>query len=52
VFALAGCGQSGALYLPVVPPMPKPLPPEQGSEAAHAAMPANAASGSAAPQVK
>ncbi|RQS95110.1 LPS translocon maturation chaperone LptM [Burkholderia contaminans] len=22
---LAGCGQSGALYLPTVPPMPKPL---------------------------
>ncbi|WP_081074770.1 LPS translocon maturation chaperone LptM [Burkholderia cepacia] len=22
---LAGCGQSGALYLPTVPPLPKPL---------------------------
>ena len=22
---LAGCGQSGALYLPTVPPMPKPI---------------------------
>jgi predicted small lipoprotein YifL len=22
---LAGCGQSGPLYLPTVPPMPKPL---------------------------
>lgn len=28
VAALSGCGQTGPLYLPVVPPMPKPLPPE------------------------
>ncbi len=28
VAALSGCGQTGPLYLPTVPPMPKPLPPE------------------------
>ncbi len=39
---LAGCGQTGPLYLPVVPPMPKPLPPEN-------AAPASAALGASVP---
>ncbi len=44
VLALAGCGQTGPLYLPVVPPMPQPLPPEAAGAPAHAAAPTEAAS--------
>jgi len=40
VLALAGCGQTGPLYLPVVPPMPKPLPPESSSAPVGTALPA------------
>jgi len=42
VVALSGCGQTGPLYLPVVPALPKPLPPENG-----AARPASTPVGSA-----
>jgi predicted small lipoprotein YifL len=45
VLTLAGCGQGGPLYLPVAPPMPQPLPPEQGSAPAGTAVPPGAASG-------
>jgi len=47
VLALAGCGQTGPLYLPVVPPMPKPLPPDSSSTPAGKALPVSAASASA-----
>lgn len=48
MLTLTGCGQNGPLYLPVVPPMPKPLPPEQGS--APAPLPASAAHAAPASQ--
>jgi predicted small lipoprotein YifL len=43
---LAGCGQTGPLYMPTVPPLPKPLAPV-GASAPAAASAASASAASA-----